>query len=159
MKPAVLEPTAQELYELDFFEWTVRNGELLRAGRFGEADLEHIAEEIEDMGKSERHELGSRLCVLLSHLLKWKFQPGSRSRSWRATIRGQRLGLHRLLREMPSLRRYLREEVSEVYPEAIERAIAETSLPDENFPPACPFSFEQILDADFFPDGSRCKSH
>ena len=54
--------SAAELYDLDFYEWTVRNAELLRSGRVSEADLEHIAEEIEDMGKRERRELLSRRC-------------------------------------------------------------------------------------------------
>ena len=152
MKPSVLGPPVQGLYDQDFFEWTVRNAELLRAGRLGEADLEHIAEEIEDRGKSERRELESRLRVLLSHLLKWKFQASGRGRSWRATIRVQRHDVSRLLRQMPSLRPYLRDQLAEVYPVAVEGAIAETDLPNEVFPPACPFSFDQILDADFFPD-------
>jgi hypothetical protein len=34
------------LYDRDFFEWTVRNAELLRSGRLEEIDLEHVAEEI-----------------------------------------------------------------------------------------------------------------
>jgi hypothetical protein len=87
MKASVLRQTAKDLYEQDFFEWTVQNAQLLRAGRLEEADLEHIAEEIEDMGRSERRELESRLSVLLSHLLKWRFQPSRRGRSWQATIR------------------------------------------------------------------------
>ena len=152
MKASVVEPTVKDLYEQDFFEWTARNAELLRAGRFAEADLEHIAEEIEDMGKSERRELESRLSVLLNHLLKWRFQPNRRGRSWQATIRIQRTELLRLLADMPSLRPDLREQLPQVYPTAVERAIAETELPDEAFPPACPFSLDQILDADFFPD-------
>ncbi len=45
---------AAELYERDFAEWAVRNAELLRSGRVAEADLDHIAEEIEDMAKRER---------------------------------------------------------------------------------------------------------
>lgn len=45
--------TAKELYERDFFEWTRCNAALLRAGRFEQADVTHIAEEIEDMGKRE----------------------------------------------------------------------------------------------------------
>ncbi len=152
MKPSILGPPVEELYEQDFFEWTVRNAELLRARRFAEADLEHIAEEIEDMGKSERHELRSRLRVLVSHLLKWKLEPNHRGRSWKATIDVQRDELVHLLRQMPSLRRYLRDQLPEVYPVAVKGAIAETDLPDEVFPPACPFSLEQILEADFFPD-------
>ena len=152
MKPSVLAPAVKDLYEQDFFEWTVRNAELLRAGQLDEADLEHIAEEIEDMGKSERHALRSRLRVLLSHLLKWKYQAGRRSRSWKATIRVQRDELAHLLRQMPSLRRYLRDQLPEVYPIAVEGAIAEADLPEEVFPTACPFSLDEILTADFFPD-------
>ena len=152
MKPSVLEPKLKDLYEQDFFEWTARNAELLRARRFREADLEHIAEEIEDMGKSERHELRSRLRVLLSHLLKWKYQSSHRSRSWKATIRVQREELVDLLGQMPSLRRYLRDQLPRLYPVAVEGTIAETDLPDEVFPPASPFSLHQILDAEFFPD-------
>jgi hypothetical protein len=152
MKPSVFRTPVEDLYEQDFFEWTVRNAELLRAGRFAEADIEHIAEEIEDKGKSERRELWSRLRVLLSHLLKWKLQSSDRGRSWQATIDVQRDELVRLLRQSPSLRGYLRDQLPEVYPVAVKGTIAETDLPDEMFPPACPFSLEQILDADFFPD-------
>jgi hypothetical protein len=47
------------LYDEDFFEWTRRNAELLRAGQLQQADIEHIAEEIEDMGKRDRRELNS----------------------------------------------------------------------------------------------------
>jgi len=58
---------------------------LLRAGRASEADLEHIAEEIEALGRRERRELLSRLGVLMAHLLKWQVQPERRSRSWALT--------------------------------------------------------------------------
>ena len=46
--------TAMQLYDRDFFEWTQCNAALLRAGRFDQADIEHIAKEIEDLGKRER---------------------------------------------------------------------------------------------------------
>ncbi len=52
---------AKELYDRDFLEWTRCNAALLRARRFEEADIEHLAEEIEDMGKSQQRELESRL--------------------------------------------------------------------------------------------------
>lgn len=94
----------KDLYERDFFEWTQSNAALLRARRFDQADIEHIAEEFEDMGKSQRHELSNRLRVLLAHLLKRQFQPERRGRSWRAAIRVRRDELLRLLRQMPSLR-------------------------------------------------------
>src|ERR1700674_3816748 len=102
-----------ELYDRDFYEWTVRNAELLRSGRSTEADLEHIAEEIEDMGKRERRELLSRLSVLIAHLLQWQVQPERRSRSWTTTIRLQRSRIKKLISQMPSLRSFLVENLAE----------------------------------------------
>jgi len=140
-----------ELYDQDFYEWTVRNAELLRSGRASEADLEHIAEEIEDMGRRHRRELLSRLGVLITHLLKWQTQPEMRGSSWTATIRLQRMELIQLLEEMPSLRPYLRNNVPKAYEEGMLRAVAETGLPPEAFPSTCPFPLKALLDPEFFP--------
>ena len=143
---------ARDLYDRDFFEWTRSNAALLRAGRLEEADLHHIAEEIEDMGVSQRRELESRLRVLLTHLLKWQVQPERRERStWKSTIRVQRLEVESLLRKMPSLKNLLTECVEDVYERAVVRAAAETRLPEDRFPPTCPYTLDQILDRDCFP--------
>ncbi len=64
-----------KLYDRDFYAWANEQASLLRSGRVAEADIEHIAEEIETMGRSEKRELVNRLTVLLLHLLKWQFQP------------------------------------------------------------------------------------
>jgi hypothetical protein len=138
-----------DLYEKDFFEWTVRNAELLRSGRAGEADLAHIAEEIEDMGKRERRELQHRLSILIAHLLKWNVQPGRRSRSWELTIRVQRKDLVKLLEENPSLQPYLRESLPEAYEHAVVDAMTETGHLESDFPSTCPFTLDVILDPDF----------
>jgi hypothetical protein len=140
-----------ELYDWDFYQWTVQNAELLRAGRASEADLEHIAEEIEDMGKRERRELISRLSVLICHLLKWQTQPERRSKSWSATIAVQRKDLTKLLGEMPSLRRYLAENLDEAHERAVILASQETLLPMEDFPSTCPYQLEALLDEGFLP--------
>ena len=142
----------KDLYEGDFFHWAAVNADLLRAGRFTEADIDHIAEEIEDMGKSQRRALESRLEILLAHLLKWQFQPDGRSSSWRATIRLQRSKINKLLREMPTLRGVALNELEEAYENSVILAASETELPEAGFPPACPFSLEQILDPEFFPE-------
>src|ERR1700679_4004614 len=91
------------LYETDFFAWANEQASLLRAGNLSSADIEHIAEEIESMGKSEKRELVSRLTVLLLHLLKWQFRPGLRGNSYRYTIKVQRRDLARHLADNPSL--------------------------------------------------------
>jgi hypothetical protein len=140
-----------ELYDEDFYQWTVRNAELLRAGRASEADLAHIAEEIEDMGKRERRELLSRLSNLIMHLLKWPAQPDRRGNSWTATIRLQRKEIGDLLLEMPSLRPYLLKNLPTAYEYGVVTAVAETGLPVEAFPSTCPFPLDALLDPDYLP--------
>jgi hypothetical protein len=140
-----------ELYDRDFYRWTVHNAELLRAGRASEADLEHIAGEIEDMGKRERRELVSRLSVLICHLLKWQAQPEQRSKSWSSTIAVQRNDLTELLDEMPSLRAYLAENLNKAHDRAVILASRETFLPMEDFPSTCPYPLDALLDAGFLP--------
>ena len=65
------------LYETDFYAWANEQAALLRGGKLPEADIAHIAEEIESM---EKRELVSRLTVLLLHLLKSRFQPALRGK-------------------------------------------------------------------------------
>lgn len=62
-------------YDLDFHAWILKNVELLRNGQLTEVDAEHIAEELESMGKRDLRQLRSRLQVLIMHLLKWQHQP------------------------------------------------------------------------------------
>ena len=77
-------------YEIDVIAWANEQAAFIRAGRFDMLDLEHIADEIEDVGKSELRELESRMAVLLARLLKWQFQPTHRGSSWECTINDQR---------------------------------------------------------------------
>jgi hypothetical protein len=140
-----------DLYDEDFFEWTRRNAALLRAERLQQADIEHIAEEIEDMGKRDLRELDNRTQVLLTHLLKWQFQPEKRSASWQRTIRVQRLRIARLLRESPSFRRKVYPHLTGNYQDAVSIAMIETNLPPGRFPHECPYTVEQILDPEFLP--------
>ena len=147
-KPAVEQA---DLYDEDFFEWTFRNAELLRAGRFEQADIEHVAEEIEDMGKRDLHEVNSRVEVLVRHLLKWQLQPGKKSRSWVRTIASQRKGLAQRLDDSPSLRVKIQPNLGRNYQYALKLAVIETGLPKNHFPAECPFTVEQILDPDFLP--------
>lgn len=140
------------LYETDFFEWTQQTAEQLRRRRFDETDIEHAAEEIEDMGKRDLRELNSRMEVLVAHLLKWQLQPRKRSKSWRATVVAQRREIAAVLQDSPSLRRRLVAATDNNYAGAVERAAAETGIAVRKFPVACPFSNEEILDPGFLPD-------
>ena len=59
------------LYDEDVIAWAEQQAHLLRTGQWSQLDIGNIAEEIDDVGKSEKRELQSRLCVLISHFLKW----------------------------------------------------------------------------------------
>lgn len=145
--------TAAVSYDVDFYRWTQQTADLINQRRFHEVDLEHVAAEIADMGKRDLRELRSRVIVLLMHLLKWQAQPEFRNRSlWRSTIAEQRSQIQLLLRDSPSLGRTLQAEVDPLYADAVRGAASETHLNRDRFPPTCPYTRDQILDMDFFPD-------
>ncbi|HWP49401.1 MAG TPA: DUF29 domain-containing protein [Candidatus Limnocylindrales bacterium] len=139
-------------YEKDFYAWLMKNAELIRQGKFSEVDTENVAEELEAMGRSEKQELMNRLTLLLVYLLKWQFQPVRRSKSGKNTIITQRLDIQELLNESPSLRQELEQGIEIAYQKAKLKAEDETGIDLRHFPIKCPFSFEQILDDNFFPE-------
>jgi hypothetical protein len=138
-------------YDRDFYAWTQEQSQMLKEHRVEELDWENLAEEIESLGKRERQELRNRMAILIGHLLKWQYQPGNRSTSWKATIQEQRLQMTELLQDNPSLKPYIPEALEFSYKRGVNLAIKETGL--EVFPSQCPYRVEQILDEQFFPQG------
>jgi Domain of unknown function DUF29 len=141
-------------YEQEVILWSQEQARLLRAGRFSELDIEHLADEIDDVGKSEKHELASRMAVLLAHILKWSRQPQNRGNSCRATINDQRKRIVLAIKATPSLKMVMRDRDwrQDVWLDALIQARNETGLAEEDLPEACPWSIEQAADADFWPD-------
>jgi len=139
-------------YEKDVVAWAIEQAALLRSGQLSALDIEHIAEEIEDVGKSEKRELASRMAVLLSHLLKWQHQPGRRGSSWTRTLKEQRKAIAAAIRQTPSLKASLSDPdwVAGVWADAVTKAVDETGL--DSFPEDCPWSMEQVLTEEFFPE-------
>ena len=140
-------------YEADIIGWAQEQARLLRARRFDSLDIEHIAEEIEDVGKSEQRELESRMALLLAHLLKWQHQPERRGSSWEASIRHQRQRIGRRLERTPSLKPDLDDPEwwAGVWADALDLATRETGLSYEDFPAECPWEPADILNANFWP--------
>ncbi len=139
-------------YEEDVVAWAGEQARLLREGRLDLLDIAHLAEEIEDVGKSEQRELANRMAVLLAHLLKWRHQPGRRGASWQVTIRNQRRGIARRLDETPSLRPRLdqRDWWAGIWDDATAQAAEETGLSE--FPDTCPWSAHEVLDQGWLPE-------
>ncbi|AXG48841.1 DUF29 family protein [Photorhabdus laumondii subsp. laumondii] len=139
-------------YETDVVAWANEQAALLRSGKLSQIDIENIAEEIEDVGKSEKRELASRLAVLLAHLMKWQFQPGRRGSSWQRTIKEQRKSLSRRTDKTPSLKGCLadKEWLDDAWSDAVAIAANETGL--DVFPESCIWDIEQILSQGFYPE-------
>ena len=138
-------------YNQDFYAWAMRNATLIRQGHWQEIDVEHVAEELEGMGRSERNEFMSRCAVLLAHLLKWQFQSRKQSRSWRLTIEEQRLQIKQLLLENSSFYHQIEDKIAQAYAIGLIQAQKQTHLSKSHFPDSCPYNLSELLDETFYP--------
>ncbi len=152
---------SNNLYDRDLQLWIQQTIQQLQNHEFGSLDIEHLIEELVDLGKSERNTLKSNLKILLAHLLKLKIQhdvPDSMKASWYSSVVEHRQRVLDNLADTPSLKSFLVEAVEKAYPDARKVAIKEGKLakfgvpiPSESeYPITCPFSIDQILDEDFY---------
>jgi Domain of unknown function DUF29 len=140
------------LYERDFNLWVGEQARLLKEGRFDQLDRVNLIDEIEDLGRREKRAVRNNLVVIFKNLLKHKFHPGRRSRSWLASMVEHRRRLREDLATSPSLRPYARERFEQSYQDGRKLALIETGLGTDAMPVAAPWSLEQTLDPDFLPD-------
>lgn len=150
---AIPAPVTQRkgLYESDYYAWALEQARALRSHSSKALDWENLAEEVEGLARTEARELRSRLEILLVHLLKWRYQPQKRSTSWRLSIREQRRRIVQLIEENPSLKSTQQASVAVAYEIARLVTARQTRLAEKNFPPASPWTFEQIADSNFWP--------
>ncbi|MBY0527953.1 MAG: DUF29 domain-containing protein [Gemmataceae bacterium] len=132
------------LHEADETAWLEETAELIRQGRLDAIELGPLAEYLTDMAKRDRREVFSRLVVLLSHLLKWEFQPDGRSGSWQGTILEQQRELRQLL-ESGTLRNHATAVFADAFTDARKQAAAETGLARGAFPEECPWDMAGVL--------------
>ncbi|HLC17159.1 MAG TPA: DUF29 domain-containing protein [Thermodesulfovibrionia bacterium] len=138
-------------YEADIVAWANEQAWLVRNKKFDLIDIEHIAEEIEDVGKSEQRELAGRMAVLMAHLLKWQLQPERQGASWKRTIKEQRKALEFHIKQVSSLKSKLSDSqwLGAVLADAVTIAIKDTGI--ENFPETCPWTIENVLSHNWLP--------
>ena len=138
-------------YNEDFFLWVEYQAKLLREGSWQQLDIPNLLEEVEDMEISQKHATVSNL-VVLHHLLKYRFQPRRRSRSWRLGIFEHRTRVIALIEDSSSLLRHVQAEFERTCKHSRKLASVETGLKLSRFPEQCPWSLEQVLDAEFLPE-------
>jgi hypothetical protein len=152
---------SETLYDRDLQQWIEQTIQQLRNHEFEALDIEHLIEELIDLGKSEKNTLRSNLKILLAHLLKLQVQsdaPDTMKGSWYGSVLEHRQRVLDNLADTPSLKSFLVEAVEKAYLDGRKLAIKEGKLawrgirlPEESeYPTTCPFSIEQILDEDFY---------
>jgi hypothetical protein len=143
-------------YETDFVLWVEQQAKALReAAQKGsnlEIDWENLAEEIESLGANQKREVRSRLALIFQHMLKWKYQPELRSRSWENTLYVQRRDLLAVFEDSPSLRTFAASDRVLTAAFANGRQAAERETGVLGIYDVCPWPFEQVVSFDFLPE-------
>jgi Domain of unknown function DUF29 len=149
--------TPDLLYEEDFYAWTQQQTQALRRlhMRDNELDIEHIAEEIEDLGRSDLRAARTFCRHIIEHLLKLEYsgltEPADH---WRDEIVEWRLQLEQIL--TPSIEAKL--DLPDQYRAALKlvrRFDRDAPGLSHRLPAQCPYTLEHILssgDEDWFPD-------
>lgn len=142
------------LYDSDFYGWAQSQAALLRAGRLGEIDRDHLAEEIESMGRSDLRAMESALARVIEHLLKLAHSPATAPRAgWRESAAVHRVDYAALAEDNPGLVGRVRLDVAY----ARGRQIAAASMERHDgidggvLPAVCPWTREEIVSPDFWP--------
>src|SRR5215471_1017496 len=114
-----IKPTPSELYDTDYYAWVQDQVRALRKHRTEEVDWANVAEEIDDLGKSEQWSLESHLETLIEHLLKLAYSRGTirtrNARLWTGAVKIARAKIHRRLAQSPSLRPKMVELFEDAY--------------------------------------------
>ena len=109
-----LKTPTSDLYQQDLYAWSKAQVDLLRAERLAELDLEHMIEEIEDVGGALRRSVATASAASSSICSSWSTPTAKEPRAgWRATVRGQRVKLRDAL--TPLLHREVANELPALY--------------------------------------------
>src|SRR5262245_43815295 len=138
-------------YDTDFYAWAAQQATALRAKDWPALDVEHLAEEVDDLRQTERRAVRSQLRLLCSHSLKWHYQPEERSESWLGTIREARRQIHEALEEMPTLARDLPGLFLAAYRQGRREAAAATDVALSTVPPQYPWTLAGPVAAGWHP--------
>lgn len=144
--------TPISLYKQDFPLWLDVTLEQLQAQDLDNIDWPNLIEEIAALGREQRHKVESYLIQLLKHLLLYQYWQSEKrycAKGWMDEIDGFRVQLEILLRST-TLYNFALTILDKAYDRARRSAQRKSEL--TSLPPRCPYSINQILDPDFFPE-------
>jgi hypothetical protein len=142
------------LYDADYQLWLDQTVVQLRSHSFSSLDLENLIEEMESLGRSEKHAVSSYLRRLCEHLLKVKYWETERDnclRGWKLELRNFRLEIQAYLEASPSLKSFLEGNFAKQYKNGRKLFLEASELNSELVPQEPDFTLEQALDEDWLP--------
>ncbi len=143
----------KDLYETDYHLWLVETAHLLETRQLKDLDIEHLLEEVLDLGRRDQRKVESLLTRLWEHLLKLRYWEAERSFNqahWRGEITNFRIQIRRELKISPSLKRYLESIFEDCYQDAIQIVAQKTELSLDVFPQKPIADLELVLNLDWF---------
>jgi hypothetical protein len=150
---AVTRKSPSDLYRRDYYAWIQQQVRALRQRQSADVDWQNVAEEIEDLGKSEKRALRSQLARLVEHLLKIDSAPtrvrSDNLRGWQISVRSARRAAAELLEENPSLRSELKQIFARAYLDGRDEALGSLKLPDSAIPETAPWRADQVMSDDY----------
>jgi hypothetical protein len=143
-----IKPAPKALYNEDFYVWTQRQAELLRARKFEDLDLDHLIEEVAELGDTKLSAVLNNARVVMEHLLNLQHSPATDPRhGWRATVLEHRSRLE--IELTPRLAQIMNAELPRMY--RLARRSATVSMRDRGehaaadaLPETCPYTADQI---------------
>jgi hypothetical protein len=143
-----------DLYERDFYAWTQDQAARLRAMSGHNAiDVEHLAEEIADLGKRERRAFAHNLMRALQHLVQASVAvAGELETKWLDEVQDHLVHARSLLADSPVL--VTKVDVAQLWQDAVREANGKLRrYGDPEFPAdrGCPFTLDDLLDTSFDP--------
>jgi Domain of unknown function DUF29 len=158
-KATSVEMSGSELYERDYYAWIQNQVRALREHCIEESDWTNVAEEIEDLGKSEKCSVESNRARIVEHLLKLAYAPARvkslNRRGGEITVREACREIRRSSTESPSCRRKTPEVFPHAYQGGRNAVLIRTNLPEAAVPEISPWSLEQVSTRIFFPTAAQ----
>ncbi len=159
--PFDVEAKSIALYDMDYQLWVEQTVAQLKTQDFSNLDLKNLIEELESLGRSEKHAISSYLMRLCEHLLKIQYWESEREpcwRGWKSEVRNFRLQIQEELDASPSLKPFLRDIFIKQYGNGRKLFLDASDLSEKLIPEAPQFTLEQALDEDWLPWRSEWNS-
>jgi hypothetical protein len=151
---------SSDLHDRDFFAWSEEQAAELRRAAEQRVNLPidwlNLAEEVEDMGRTQRAALASDLARILEHLLKLEHSPAAEPRGgWADSVVEHRGRVEFALDESPSLARHLPTLLDWAWKHGRRHAVRglqRNGIAPTELPATCPYPADRVIDPDWWPE-------